>query len=99
MTRRPRDRRLAAPAGLKECLGMLLAVALLVTIFSLITRRFFSVTTFQTIANQYAEHFVVAVGMTTHTHAHTHIHTCIHIHTYIHTHTHTHTPAQSLSRW
>ena len=64
MTLSPPGRRRAAPAAVKDYLGMIVAVGLLVGVFGLVTRRFLSVTTFQAIANQYAEYFVVAVGMT-----------------------------------
>lgn len=64
MTTSPRNRRFAVPAALKEYLGMIVALGLMIVIFSLVTKHFFSLTTFQTIANQYAECFVVAVGMT-----------------------------------
>lgn len=64
MTDSPHSRRYAVPAGLKEYIGMIVAIGVLIAVFSLTTKRFFSVKTFQTIANQYAEYFVVAVGMT-----------------------------------
>src|SRR5689334_507967 len=50
--------------AMAEYLGMGLALALLVVIFSLITRHFFSVTTFKTIANQIPSAIIIATGMT-----------------------------------
>ena len=64
MTPAERNRRVVVPAALRDILGMLVVVGLLIIVFSLVTRRFLSVKTFQTMANQYAEYFVVAVGMT-----------------------------------
>ena len=49
---------------LAEYLGMGLALAGLILVFSLLTRHFFSVTTFQTIANQIPSAIIVATGMT-----------------------------------
>ena len=43
---------------------MLVAIGLLVAVFGLTTKHFFSVKTFQATANLYAEYCVVAVGMT-----------------------------------
>lgn len=64
MTRELPKRRFRLPASLAEYVGMLAALGLLVLVFSLVTKRFFSLTTFRSIANEYSEYFVVAVGMT-----------------------------------
>ena len=64
MTQSPHSRRHAAPAGLKECLGLLVVIGLLVAVFGLTTKHFFSVEAFQATANLYARYCVVAVGMT-----------------------------------
>jgi ribose transport system permease protein len=50
--------------ALAEYLGMAIALTVLVIIFSLLTRHFFSVTTFRTIANQIPSAIIVAAGMT-----------------------------------
>jgi ribose transport system permease protein len=50
--------------ALGDYLGMALALAGLIVVFSLLTRHFFSLTTFQTIANQIPSAIVVATGMT-----------------------------------
>lgn len=47
-----------------EYLGMGLALAGLILVFSLLTQHFFSLTTFQTIANQIPSAIIVATGMT-----------------------------------
>jgi ribose transport system permease protein len=47
-----------------EYLGMAIALASLVGIFSVLTRHFFSLTTFRTIANQIPSSIIVATGMT-----------------------------------
>ena len=49
---------------LAEYMGMAIALALLVIVFSLSTDHFFSVTTFKTIANQIPSAILVAIGMT-----------------------------------
>lgn len=49
---------------LAEYLGLVLALALLVVVFGLSTRHFFSITTFQTIANQIPSAVLIATGMT-----------------------------------
>jgi ribose transport system permease protein len=49
---------------LADYLGMAAALAALIIIFSLITENFFSLLTFQTIANQIPSAIIVAVGMT-----------------------------------
>lgn len=49
---------------LADYLGMSLALALLITVFSLATEHFFSRTTFLTIANQIPSAVLVATGMT-----------------------------------
>jgi len=49
---------------LSEYLGLLLALGALILVFGLLTRHFFSVTTFQTIANQIPSAIIVATGMT-----------------------------------
>lgn len=51
-------------AALADYLGMAVALAALVLVFSLLTRHFFSLTTFQTIANQIPSAIVIAAGMT-----------------------------------
>jgi ribose transport system permease protein len=51
-------------AALAEYLGMAIALAGLILVFSLATRHFFSLTTFQTIASQIPSAIVVATGMT-----------------------------------
>ena len=51
-------------AAAADYVGMALALAALVLVFSLVTRHFFSLTTFQTIANQIPSAIVVATGMT-----------------------------------
>src|SRR3954454_21732226 len=72
MTKEPSD---SGPAGnlrarshwrgaLAEYLGMAVALAGLIVVFSVLTRHFFSLTTFQTIANQIPSAIVVATGMT-----------------------------------
>ena len=58
-------RRAFRPAGgLADYLGMGLALVCLIAVFSVLTQHFFSVTTFQTIANQVPSAIVVATGMT-----------------------------------
>lgn len=52
-------RRLAA-----DYLGMVAALVLLIVVFGITARNFFSITTFRTIANQIPDTAVVAVGMT-----------------------------------
>jgi ribose transport system permease protein len=56
------------PAELREALadylGMAIALAVLVLVFSLSTRHFFSAVTFKTIANQIPSALIVATGMT-----------------------------------
>ncbi|MBP8129420.1 MAG: ABC transporter permease [Candidatus Hydrogenedentes bacterium] len=47
-----------------ESLGLVLVLAGLAVFFGLITRHFFSLTTFQTIVNQIPDSLVIAVGMT-----------------------------------
>jgi ribose transport system permease protein len=47
-----------------EYLGMALALAGLILVFGFLTQHFFSVTTFQTIANQIPSAIIVATGMT-----------------------------------
>jgi len=64
MTPSQRNRRFAVPAAVKEYLGMIAALGLMIAIFSLVTKHFFSLTTLHTITNLYAQYFVVAVGMT-----------------------------------
>ena len=64
MKREARNRRFVVPATLWEYLGMIVAVGLLILVFSLITERFLSVKSLQMTANQQAEYLVVAVGMT-----------------------------------
>jgi len=59
-----RTRRSAVPAALWEYLGMIVAVGLLVLVFSLVNKRFLSPASLQMTANQYAQYLVVAVGMT-----------------------------------
>lgn len=49
---------------LAEFLGLALVLAVLVTVFGLTTRHFFTTTTFRTIANQIPAAVIVAVGMT-----------------------------------
>jgi ribose transport system permease protein len=49
---------------LTEYLGMLIALAVLIVVFSALTQHFFSVITFRTIANQIPSAIVVATGMT-----------------------------------
>lgn len=49
---------------LSESLGLVLVLAGLIVFFGLITRHFFSLTTFQTIVNQIPDSLVIAVGMT-----------------------------------
>ena len=51
-------------AALAEYAGMAAALGGLVAIFSLLTRHFFSLTTFRTIANQIPAAIVIATGMT-----------------------------------
>lgn len=48
----------------REYLGLLLALGLLVLVFSLLTKHFFSATTFYTIANQIPAAVLIATGMT-----------------------------------
>ena len=57
-------RRLAVPPAVKEYMGMLAALGLVVLVFSLVGEGFFSAMTFRSIANLNPENFVVAVGMT-----------------------------------
>ncbi len=57
--RRGEIRRLAA-----DYLGMVAALVLLVAVFGVSARNFFTITTFRTIANQIPDTTVVAVGMT-----------------------------------
>ncbi|MDI9431845.1 MAG: ABC transporter permease [Sedimentisphaerales bacterium] len=57
--RRVEIRRLAA-----DYLGMVAALVLLVAVFGVSARNFFTITTFRTIANQIPDTTVVAVGMT-----------------------------------
>jgi ribose transport system permease protein len=57
-------RRLELRAAAAEYVGMTLALAALVVVFSVLTRHFFSLTTFQTIANQIPAAIIVATGMT-----------------------------------
>ena len=47
-----------------DYLGMALALAILVVVFSLLARHFFSTTTFRTIANQIPSAILIATGMT-----------------------------------
>lgn len=49
---------------LADYLGLLIALGLLILVFSLATRHFFSATTFQTIANQIPAAMLIATGMT-----------------------------------
>ena len=49
---------------LAEFLGLALVLAVLVVVFSLTTRHFFTATTFRTVANQIPAAVIVAVGMT-----------------------------------
>jgi ribose transport system permease protein len=51
-------------AALADYLGMAAALAGLILVFSLLTRHFFSLTTFETIANQIPSAIIVATGMT-----------------------------------
>jgi len=50
--------------ALLDYLGLAIALLLLVAIFSLATRHFFSLTTFRTIANQIPSAMLIATGMT-----------------------------------
>ncbi|MFO1497604.1 MAG: ABC transporter permease [Verrucomicrobiota bacterium] len=50
--------------ALADYLGMGVALAALIIVFSLLTQHFFSWTTFQTIANQIPSAILVAIGMT-----------------------------------
>lgn len=50
--------------ALLDYLGLVIALLLLVAIFGLATRHFFSVTTFRTIANQIPSAMLIATGMT-----------------------------------
>ncbi len=52
------------PAFVTDYLGMALALVLLLVIFGLSARNFFTLTTFRTIANQIPDITIVAVGMT-----------------------------------
>jgi len=52
------------PAFITDYIGMALALALLLVIFGLSARNFFTLTTFRTIANQVPDITIVAVGMT-----------------------------------
>jgi len=52
------------PTFVTDYLGMALALALLLAIFGLSARNFFTLTTFRTIANQIPDITIVAVGMT-----------------------------------
>ncbi len=52
------------PAFITDYIGMALALALLLVIFGLWARNFFTLTTFRTIANQVPDITIVAVGMT-----------------------------------
>jgi ribose transport system permease protein len=54
----------ALRAALADYLGMAVALVLLIAVFSLLTRHFFSLTTFRTIANQIPAAIIVATGMT-----------------------------------
>jgi ribose transport system permease protein len=49
---------------LTEYFGMILALIGLITVFSLLTEHFFTLTTFRTIANQIPDAIIMAVGMT-----------------------------------
>lgn len=60
----PRRSRDEIRAAFAEYVGMGLALAGLVLVFSLLTRHFFSFTTFTTIANQIPSAILVATGMT-----------------------------------
>lgn len=57
-------RRSAWKAATADLLGLILALAGLVLVFSLLTQHFFSLTTFKTIANQVPSAIIVATGMT-----------------------------------
>ncbi len=63
-TSRGNGRLAAGRRWLADYLGLGLALALLVLVFSLSTSHFFSLTTFQTIANQIPSAILVAAGMT-----------------------------------
>jgi ribose transport system permease protein len=52
------------PTFITDYIGMVLALALLLVIFGLSARNFFTITTFRTIANQVPDITIVAVGMT-----------------------------------
>jgi ribose transport system permease protein len=56
--------RRAARAIVADYLGMASALVVLVLVFSLLTRHFFSATTFRTIANQIPSAILIATGMT-----------------------------------
>jgi ribose transport system permease protein len=60
----PEPRRGAIGRALADYLGMVVALALLVGVFSLLTQHFFSATTFRTIANQIPSSIIIATGMT-----------------------------------
>ncbi|MFC1853476.1 ABC transporter permease [candidate division CSSED10-310 bacterium] len=47
-----------------DYLGLVLALSILITIFGILARNFFTITNFQTIANQIPDITIVAVGMT-----------------------------------
>jgi ribose transport system permease protein len=59
-----RPRRSEMRAALADYLGMAVALGILILVFSVLTRHFFSPTTFRTIANQIPSAIVVATGMT-----------------------------------
>ena len=56
--------RLGIPAWVTDYLGMAGALALLLAVFGLTTENFFSMATFNTIANQIPDTTIMAVGMT-----------------------------------
>lgn len=64
MSAGPSQTRSAIRAALAEYFGMTLALAALIVVFSVLTRHFFSLTTFQTIANQIPSAIIIATGMT-----------------------------------
>jgi ribose transport system permease protein len=59
-----KDKQLEVGRAVGDYLGMVLALALLILIFGLTAKNFFSITTFRTIANQIPDTTIVAVGMT-----------------------------------
>jgi ribose transport system permease protein len=59
-----RPRRSEWRAAVADYVGMAVALGALILVFSLLTRHFFSITTFQTIANQIPSAIIIATGMT-----------------------------------